>query len=636
MLFYEDKTFTVATGTDQYIATSAINNNMNHEQAQHPVLQPITQGKPIRYLSVCSGMEAASVAWHPLGWKPVGFSEIEPFPCAILKHRFPDVPNYGDLTKYAEWPLAVGDVDLICGGTPCQAFSVAGLRQGLADPRGNLALVFLGLVDRLRPKYVLWENVPGVLSSNRGEDFAAFVGALAELGYGFAWRCVDAQFFGVPQRRKRVYLLAIQGAGNWRTAAEILFEPEGLRGDFEASRKAGEETAFDAGSSVEAGGLQRTVGTLCADTHPGAYTGQDAYTGRLIPAIKSEDTLQPLSHWEGGDIHPTLNQSAKGSGGVGASNQELFSQGGAYLVPGQPIPIQDGREMEKKQNGMGIAQEGDPAYTIDTTGAQAAAIPFRKSKRACSVTDNETWVLADAANTLNNFDLGDTRTTHAVVQPIVYENHPNDSRITGPLDVAPTVVSRFGTGGGNVPLVNNEPIGFAMREDATNGTFDVKQVDTSLCLQALRPAVTSHHAQNIIVHHQMPGSVAPTVTSSGPPYSRTGNERVEAEALAITFQPGNLRRDAGADPSTTTTTTTKASAGDQMPHIATAMAVRRLTPEECEKLQGFKSGWSKIPWKGKPEEDCPDGPRYKACGNSMAVPCMFWIGNRIAQHEAKA
>jgi len=399
-------------------------------------------------------------------------------------------------------------------------------------------------------------------------------------------------------------------------------------------------------------------------------------------------------------VHPTLNQSAKGSGGVGSSNQELFSQGGAYLVPGEPIP-------------------------------------FRKSKRACSTTDNETWVPADASNTLNNFDLGDTRTTHAVVQPV----------------------------------------GFSMREDATNGTFDVKQVDTSLCLQALRPAVTSHHAQNIVVQpiaftteqtpkfnhdkaltltkqsptgggqpqcvcHQMPGSVAPTIGASGPPYSRTGNERVEAEALAITFtphivqaselrlrgqiteqdtcptllantnpavndslavhpicsqitvtltvghhscaghqhrmgdhsflvgeaitfQPGNLRREAGSDPSTTTTTTTlKTSAGDQTPHVAiiapcitasndpsrspqssevtqqvaavhqATLAVRRLTPVECERLQGFPDNWSRISWKGKPEEDCPDGPRYKACGNSMAVPVMRWIGERIAAVDA--
>ncbi len=504
MLFYEDKTFTVATGTDQYIATFATNNNMSHEQYPINLPEPQPKGKPLRYLSVCSGMEAASVAWHPLGWTPVGFSEIEPFPCAILKHRFPNVPNYGDLTKHAEWPLSVGDVDLICGGTPCQAFSVAGLRQGLADPRGNLALVFLGLVDRLRPKYVLWENVPGVLSSNRGEDFAAFVGALAELGYGFAWRCVDAQFFGVPQRRKRVYLFAIQGTGNWRTAAEILFEPEGLRGDFEASRKAREEAAPDAGSGVEAGGKKWPAKLAC-----------------------------------------TLNASFGEKQGL--EDQHALG-GGSLFVPAATIGTLCARDY--KGVGNQYVQEGKcipcPAPT-----------PFRKSKRACSATDNETWVLADEANTLNNFDLGDTRTTHAVV-------------------------------------------------DSTT---------------------------------------------------------------AISFSPGNLVRKAGPNPSSETFPTLSKDSGDQNPHVAyvsqgvdlynqtltgdlhvplrtagghgapatiQAMAVRRLTPEECEKLQGFKSGWSKIPWKGKSEEQCPDGPRYKACGNSMAVPCMFWIGNRIAQHEAKA
>jgi len=264
-----------------------------------------------------------------------------------------------------------------------------------------------------------------------------------------------------------------------------------LRGYLETGNKKRKGVAADAGASVEAGGLPRTVGTICADTHPGAYTGQDAYTGRLIPA-------------------PTIGTlCARDYKGVG--NQ--------YVQEGKCIPC-------------------------------PAPQPFRKSKRACSTTDNETWVPAEASNTLNNFDLGDTRTTHAVVQ------------------------------------------------------------------------------------HQMPGSVAPTIGASGPPYSRTGNERVEAEALAVTFQPGNLRREAGADPSFTTTTTLKASAGDQTPHVAIPpMAVRRLTPVECERLQGFPDNWSRIPWKGKPEENCVDGPRYKACGNSMAVPCMFWIGERIAAYE---
>ena len=469
----------------------------------------------MRFLSVCSGMEAASVAWEPIGWKAVGFSEIEPFPCAILKHRFPNTPNYGSLTEYQQWPLEPGSIDLLVGGTPCQSFSVAGLRKGLADPRGNLALVFLGLADKLKPRWIVWENVPGVLSSDRGRDFGSFLGALEQLGYGWAYRVLDAQYFGVPQRRRRVFVVASLGGRD--VAASVLLEPESLCWHIAKGRKKGQATAPDAGSGVEAGS-------------------------------------------------PVVIDRA-------AFNQGINAQYEPHI------------------------EQTDVMDSLVARGPHAVGVPFRKSKRACSTTDNETWVEADASNTLNNFDLGDTRTTHAVVEPFawtqnqreevrilgdktgalalpgthqsnyiaepqLYENHPNDSRVTGPLQVAPTVVSRFGTGGGNVPLVNNEP-------------------------------------------------------------------------SAITFQPGNLRREAGADPSTTTTTTTtlKASAGDQMPHVATPMAVRRLTPTECERLQGFPDNWSRIPWKGKPEDQCPDGPRYKACGNSMAVPVMRWIGEQIARVE---
>mgnify|MGYP000915167492 CR=1 FL=1 len=478
-LWYIDKTFTIASTQDQFIATSTI-----HERTQQPMSQPTSTPQiPLRFLSVCSGMEAASVAWEPLGWKAVGFSEIEPFPCAVLAHRFPNTLNYGSLTEYQSWPLEPGAIDLLVGGTPCQSFSVAGLRKGLADPRGNLALTFLGLADKLKPRWIVWENVPGVLSSGGGRDFGSFLGALVELGYGFAYRVLDAQHFGVPQRRRRVFVVAC--LGDWRAAAEVLSLREGLRGYLETGNKKRKGPAADAGASVEAGGLQRTVGTLCADTHPGAYSGQDAYTGRLIPAV-----LTPVSHWDGGNVRPTLNQSAKGIGGVGSSNQELFSQGGAYLVPGEPIPIQDGREMEKNQNGLGIANQGGPAYTIDTTGAQAAAIPYRKSKRASSTTDDESWVPADASNTLNNFDLGDTRTTHAVVQPIPIQG---------------TIIGRSENAG---------PQGAGATEGGPMFTL----------------TKTDIHG----VCHQMPGSVAPTIGASGPPYSRTGNERVEAEALTQT------------------------------------------------------------------------------------------------------
>jgi len=524
------------------------------------------ENKKIRYLSVCSGMEAATVAWHHMGWTPVGFSEIEAFPSQILKHHYPTIPNYGDLTKFKEWPIERGAIDLLVGGTPCQAFSVAGLRQGLADPRGNLALTFLALADHLRPKYILWENVPGVLSSSGGEDFASFISALAELRYGFAWRVCDAQYFGVPQRRKRVFLLAIEGAGNWRTAAEILFERKSLFGNIEESDKEGEGITSDAGASVETSGI--------------LWSGGDQANAERV--IDKAGTLNCNKGQRGGYICPTVLDRAAFNQGQNAKYEPFIEQ--TEICP-----------------------------TLVGRGPHAVQMPFRKSKRATSTTDNETWVQADSSNTLNNFDLGDTRTTHAVV----YENRPTDSRITGPLDVAPTMTSRFGTGGGNIPLVNLEP---------------------------------------------------------------------------ITFQPGNLRRNAGADPSTEATTTLKATPGDQMPHIAYAqgvdlynqqltgdlhcplrtagghgapavmafdafnqtvsktsqtlscsasdvnhtgavfsptMAVRRLSPRECERLQGFPDDYSMIPWKGKPASECPDGPRYKACGNSMAVPVMRWIGERI-------
>ena len=378
-------------------------------------------------------MEAASVAWEPLGWKAVGFSEIEPFPCAILKHRFPNTPNYGSLTEYQSWPIEPGSIDLLVGGTPCQSFSVAGLRKGLADPRGNLALVFLGLADKLKPRWIVWENVPGVLSSGGGRDFGSFLGALEQLGYGWAYRVLDAQHFGVPQRRRRVFVVASLGGRD--VAASVLLKPESLCWHPAKGRKKGQATAADAGSGVETG---------------------------------------------------------------------------------SPIGVDFRHERFKRDGTVGTIQsKSTGGYSLNY--APDVAIPFRKSKRACSTTDNETWVLADASNTLNNFDLGDTRTTHAVVGA-VYENHAQDSRITGPLEVAPTVAAKFGTGGGNTPLVS-------------------------------------------------------------------------------------------------------------------AMAVRRLTPTECERLQGFPDNWSRIPWKGKPEDQCPDGPRYKACGNSMAVPVMRWIGEQIARVE---
>ena len=408
----------------------------------------------MRYLSVCSGIEAASVAWESLGWTPVAFAEIERFPSQVLAHHYPGVANLGDMTKFREWDIDRNSVDVLVGGTPCQSFSVAGLRKGLDDPRGNLALTFIAMVDHFKPEWVIWENVPGVLSSNGGRDFGSFLGALGQLGYGFAYRVLDAQYFGVPQRRRRVFVVA-HSSGDSRRAAQVLFEPESLRGDTPKSNRKGEKSTSSPASSVDANGIQRTVGTLCADTHPGAYSGQDAYTGRLVP--------------------------------------------------------------------------------------------------------------------------------------VMYENHPNDSRITGPVDPSPTVAARWGTGGGNTPLVG-QPIALA---------------------------------ENTIGRQPMNGGNGDGYTIGGPMYTlnATGVHGVAHPAHAFKIRggcEGGGKGYLGTDEKVFTLSTTQ----DQQ--IMHGMAVRRLTPAECERLQGFPDGYTDI----MPET--PDGPRYKALGNSMAVPVMRWIGSRIA------
>lgn len=204
----------------------------------------------MKYATVCSGIEAPSLAWHPLGWEPVFFSEIEKFPSAVLSHYYPNTPNLGDMTKI-QVENYYGSIDVFCGGTPCQSFSLAGLRKGLDDPRGNLMLSFVGIAAKMRPRWIVWENVPGVLSSKGGRDFGTLLGALGELGYGFAYRVLDAQFFGVAQRRRRVFVVGY--FGDWRPAAAVLFEPKSLRWNFAE----GVQTKKDVAKTITRGTCQR-------------------------------------------------------------------------------------------------------------------------------------------------------------------------------------------------------------------------------------------------------------------------------------------------------------------------------------------------------------------------------------------
>lgn len=209
------------------------------------------ESQPLRSLSVCSGIEAASIAWEPLGWQPAAFSEIEPFPSAVLAHHWPSIPNLGDMTNYENWKN-LGAINVLVGGTPCQSFSVAGLRKGLHDPRGGLMLTYLEIARRFGPRWLVWENVCGVLSSNRGRDFGAFLGALGALGYGWSYRILDAQWFGVAQRRRRVFVVANLGDG--AAAAKVLFERESVCRNPAPSREAGEEVAGTLKARANSGG----------------------------------------------------------------------------------------------------------------------------------------------------------------------------------------------------------------------------------------------------------------------------------------------------------------------------------------------------------------------------------------------
>ena len=258
----------------------------------------------MRYASVCSGVEAASLAWMPLGWEAVYFSEIEPFPCAVLKERFPGVPNLGDMTEI-KGEKYHGTVDLLVGGTPCQGFSVSGKRGGLNDDRSALCLAYCRLLETMRPRWFVWENVPGVFSTNGGEDFRAFLRKIDEIGYSCAWRVLDAQFVrvdgfprAVPQRRRRVFVVGHLG-GDWRYPASVLFEPCCLPGDTPPRRIKGAGvarslTASTGGASGKEqqhtfiSGDGRPVNAICrANDMANAETGVNVGTTLLARQYKS-------------------------------------------------------------------------------------------------------------------------------------------------------------------------------------------------------------------------------------------------------------------------------------------------------------------------------------------------------------
>ena len=418
----------------------------------------------MRYGSVCAGIEAATAAWHPLGWEPAFFSEIDPFPRAVLAHHYPDVPLHGDFTTIQRGDYA--DIDVLVGGTPCQSFSVAGLRKGLADPRGNLMLGFGALAQRLRPKWLVWENVPGVLSSNGGRDFGSFLGMLAELRYGFAYRILDAQYFGVAQRRRRVFVVG--HLGNWQRAAAVLFERHSLQGHPAPSREKGKDAATYTSSSIAEYRADNVGGTIRANGGD-LGGGSETFVAKTL-TVKNRNNFQndtfvsePIA-WDG-EMNPSVNV---------AGTLLRGGQGGRQDGVCQPIPY-DFFQITAPVNRQS-REPGDPCHTLARDNAAHATI----------------------------------------VQPMAFaQNQLGEVRV---------------------------------------------------------------------------GEVTNTLNTNSNP------------------------------------------SGRNTPMVAQTMQVRRLTPVECERLQGFPDGYTNIPWRNKTES--PDGPRYKAMGNSMAVPVMRWIGERIAAVKA--
>lgn len=330
----------------------------------------------MRFISLFSGIEAASVAWGPLGWEAAAFAEIEPFPCAVLKYRFPDVPNLGDVTKI-DWRSFIeesGPVDLVCGGSPCQSFSIAGGREGL-DGESRLMYEYIRAVDEVRPRWLLWENVPGVFSIDGGRAFGILIDALEELGYGLAWRVLDAQFFGVAQRRRRVFVVG--HIGDVGRAAAVLFDAESVRGNTLTGREKRAALASDAqgsaggfkfhnGAKAQGIGYEREQSpTLTADWHNPAVCLQ----GLQMPAayslagnlVNRSDAAGPA--WGDGineDIRFTLNTVDRHSVAFYESHDEfrLEEQGQVGTLLSQPGGYDEGL------NFVCLQTRGDVASTL--------------------------------------------------------------------------------------------------------------------------------------------------------------------------------------------------------------------------------------------------------------------------------
>ena len=546
------------------------------------------------YGSVCSGIEAASVAWHPLGWRASFLSEIEAFPRAVLAHHYPDTPLHGDFTTIAAGQY--DPIDLLVGGTPCQSFSIAGLRGGLDDDRGNLALEYLRLAQRLRPRWLVWENVPGVFSSAShvapdlcppnidldagdgpadGEEvvvedhydadeshaFSCILAGFSELGYGFAYRVLDAQFVGVAQRRRRVFVVGY--LGDWRRAAAVLFERHSLSGN-PAPRR---ETRKDLAPTISArptGG-----GGLGADFD---LDGGVIHCPDFVPQAMS-------SKWAKGSSGPS------GPSGDEIANLVAVNAATAYRVAG------DGAAYH----------EGDATAPLTTgTDSSASIVAFDTTQ----ITSSANYSSPKAGDPCHPLAAG--AHAPAVAFSIMPMNSGKDFK-GRETDVAQPVMAA-GPAGGNQ---GGDYIVHPINPNALRGDSQAKtpSMDAAGVMRLRDPGLGVG----------ADGDPADTLQAAGP----------GAVAFALRGREGGAMPEIEGD-GDRIGALRAASGGSSRDYVATS-AVRRLTPRECERLQGFPDDYTLIPYR---KGQAADGPRYKALGNSMAVPVMAWIGQRIATVDA--
>lgn len=560
------------------------------------------------FASVCSGIEAATLAWHPLGMRAAWYAEIEPFPSAVLAHHYPNTPNHGDMTKLAALVLAgkIPAPAVLVGGTPCQAFSVAGMREGLLDPRGALTIKYVELADaidhvRVRrgdPEAVIvWENVPGVLS-DKGNAFGCFLGALAgedcelqpsgkrwqDAGcvYGpkrtIAWRVLDAQYFGLAQRRRRVFLVASARAGFDPTA--VLFEREGVRRDTAPCRGQGQDLTGHApfGPALQCG---------CGHIYPdelGAYGCPDC-EGDEGPGVNVTAGVPAYGgHSLGGSIERSATLTAKDSrldmesetfllqpAGTlrstdGGSDVDHAMAGHLVTAPLTTNPYGDHESRESLLVVAGTLQaSGKAAGSATQQDAESGLLVVHGTQDPC---------IPDMA-----FALGrNSGQENAVFDPNQITSSSNRSQPTPGLCHT-------------LPASSNPPIAFSCKDHGADA-----------------------------------GELAPTLRAMN--HSGSHANAGGQVAICMTGDITHTLKAEGFDASEDGT-------GRGQPMVPAGAGVRRLTPVECERLQGDPDNYTRIPWRGRPAEQCPDGPRYKAIGNSKAVPVVRWLGIRIiAQLEA--